>query len=394
MQILRFVFACALSSIALTGPAFCADWKLATRPVQFHGFVTQGFAYSDTNNFLTMTSNQGSFRLTDGGANVSMLVTDRLRVGGQVYAYSVGDLGKGRPELDWAYADYRVRDWFGIRAGKVKTPLGLYNDTQDMQFLHTWALLPLGAYPVDRRSSTIAHKGGDIYGSFPVRRVGSFSYQAYVGRRAENRRSGYFYSLEDYGLPPKEITGWASGADLRWESGLKGLMLGGSFFRDRLDALGTVRALGSRYGFTTPKSNTWAAYSEYAVGNLRMNGEYRREISVRALSGLQASSFYNDTRAWFVSGAYRLVPRLEVGSYYSYYVPQYQLPTKPPGNHIGDVTVAGRIDITPYWSTKIEGHFIDGYGLTFLAHGFYIRGNPGGLNPKMKLLVVRTGFNF
>jgi hypothetical protein len=30
----------------------------------------------------------------------------------------------------------------------IKTALGLYNDTQDMEFLHTYALLPQSTYPI------------------------------------------------------------------------------------------------------------------------------------------------------------------------------------------------------------------------------------------------------
>jgi len=50
----------------------------------------------------------------------------------------------------------------GFRAGKVKTALGLYNDTQDAESLHTWALLPQALYPTDLRTSLIAHTGGDV----------------------------------------------------------------------------------------------------------------------------------------------------------------------------------------------------------------------------------------
>ena len=58
--------------------------------------------------------------------------------------------------------------------GIVKTVLGLYNDTQDMEFLHTWAILPQSMYPLDLRSSTIAHVGADFYGDISLRRLGSF----------------------------------------------------------------------------------------------------------------------------------------------------------------------------------------------------------------------------
>ncbi len=59
-----------------------------------------------------------------------------------------------------------------------------------------------------------------------------------------------------------------------------------------------------------------------------------------------------------------------------------------------DQTVTARLDITRWWNFKIEGHFIDGYGDVFSAHGFYQRSNPNGLKPKTNLLVLRSGVNF
>ena len=101
--------------------------EVGGRPVQVHSFVQQGFAYSNQNNYLTMQTSHGSGAMTDGGANFRMAVTDRFHVGSQVYFRNIGQLGKWHPELDWAYGDYKFTDWFGVRAGKVKTALGLFN---------------------------------------------------------------------------------------------------------------------------------------------------------------------------------------------------------------------------------------------------------------------------
>jgi len=90
-------------------------------------------------------------------------------------------------------ADYRFKDWFGMRGGKVKTTLGLYNDTQDMEFLHTWALVPQAVYPLDQRGETIAHLGGDIYGEIPIRRLGSLNYTVYGGKRPNDPQGGFVY---------------------------------------------------------------------------------------------------------------------------------------------------------------------------------------------------------
>ena len=180
-------------------------FTLAGRSVQFHGFASQGFAYSNENNYLTMKTAKGSFAFTDGGVNVSTQLTDKFRVGGQVYVRDIGNLGKWHPQLDWAQADYKFKDWFGIRGGVVKTVFGLHNDTQDMEFLHTFALLPQSIYPADLRDALIRHTGGDVYGEIRTKRLGSFSYTAYSGQRQDNRYGGYLYLLRDRGITSRHM---------------------------------------------------------------------------------------------------------------------------------------------------------------------------------------------
>jgi hypothetical protein len=87
---------------------------------------------SDGNNFLTTQSSAGTFSMTDGGLNVVTNINDHLRIGAQAYSRNIGRIGNGHVQLDWGYADYRVKDWLGFRGGKVKSTLGLYNDTQDV----------------------------------------------------------------------------------------------------------------------------------------------------------------------------------------------------------------------------------------------------------------------
>ena len=122
--------------------ASSAQGQFSEGPVQIHGFFTQGYALSDHNNYLTMNTSRGTAQMTDGGLNLSWKINGQLRVSAQAYDRYIGELGKGKVSLDWALVDYRFRDWLGFRVGKVKTPLGLFNDAQDQEFLYTWALLP------------------------------------------------------------------------------------------------------------------------------------------------------------------------------------------------------------------------------------------------------------
>jgi hypothetical protein len=139
---------------------------------------------------------------------------------------------------------------------------------------------------------------------------------------------------------------------------------------------------------------TSAFYSDYLRGNLHLSGEYRRttEPSELDVGGRQVFDF--DLRGWYLSAAYRVSKRLELGTYYSRYVPDKRQPVDPPFGHIYDRTVTARIDLSSHWNVKVEGHFMDGYGNPLSAAGFYLPQNPQGYKAKTNMLVIRTAYSF
>src|ERR1700722_14659394 len=98
--------------------------------IEIHGFLSQGFINTTSNNYLT-NSALGSFDFTEAGLNFTKQLEDNLRVGFQLFAQRLGPTGDFTPTLDWFYLDYRWSDLLGIRFGRVKIPFGLYNDIVD-----------------------------------------------------------------------------------------------------------------------------------------------------------------------------------------------------------------------------------------------------------------------
>jgi hypothetical protein len=356
-----------------------------------------------------MNTSSGSGAMTDMGLNLSSQLTDRTHVGAQVYDRNLGALGQWHPSLDWAGVDYSFTNWFGVRAGKVKTVLGLHNETQDLEFLSPFALLPQGVYPTDLRDTTIAHSGVDVYGLVPkLWRLRDISYTAYIGHRSDSIYSGYPYVMRQWGVYLDGVAGLQYGADLR--GSVKRVVLGASRMNQAITAKGSfINPLNPSAGLLPYQTSTKAFwtnqfYSQYAFHRLLLEGEYRRYFYESPY--VAGSNVSNDLRAAFVAGSYRLNKHFQVGSYYSHHTSRYlmtgtlgavfpsQTDTELPQNHAYDKVVTGRIDFNRYCYAKIEGHFINGYALGPYPNGFYPQQNPNGFKPNTDALVLRTGFHF
>jgi hypothetical protein len=385
-----------------------------TETVQIHGFGTQGFIYTNDNNWLTMDTSAGSFKFTDVGLNVGSQATSNFRWAVQGYIRELGQLGKWHPQFDFYMADYRVKPWLGFRGGKVKTVLGLFTDTQDMDFDHTFALLPQSMYPIDMRDASIAHVGGDIYGKVKLpNKYGSLAYTAYGGHRLDSKYSGYPYLLtniapgvhiyvDNYGGP-------VYGGDLRWNTPVKGLLVGVSRQNEMISGSGTldVPPVVSNAPYNEKSFHDWTNwfYGQYTKGRWHFESEDKRYYQAKDIFS-DTAWFYADTRGWYVSGGFHVNKWFEMGSYYSHYrifIGGADLVTPGPNLNFNytdaqkrdfDKAVTGKFTFNQYWTLKVEGHFMDGNGLATYPDGFYTSVNPNGLQDNTNAIVVRTGLNF
>lgn len=353
--------------------------------IEIHGFATQDFLYSSHNNYLSMNSNSGSLQWTDGAVSVTDSVTDKLRIGIELHVDQLGQLGGPNFKVDWGSGDYRVSDYLGFRAGKVKTVLGLFNDSQDVNPLFLWILLPQSTYPIDNESFFLSHLGGEVYGEIPLGdRVGTLRYSGYVGNNSLDLNGGYLKQLAELGLVFNTApAGTTYGGDLRWKAPSTRLTVGGS---TDVQALDGTAAVG---GIHLPPAMVYAAYSQYKRGRFYFAGEYRREpTSIQVTLGPLTFPVPKDEHTWYVMGSFRPAKKLTVGSYYSHFVNKTG-DMGQPANYSKDWVASGRYDFNPYFYGKIEGHCLHG-----TAIGYYDSDNPNGLKPNSNMLALSTGFSF
>ncbi len=372
LSVFLFIFAGALSAQDFSG-------------IQFHGFVTQGFMYSTHNNYLTMQTSSGSLQWTEGAFSGSDTLSDNLRIGIQLHMYQLGQLGGPNVHVDWASGDYRVNDYLGFRGGKVKTVMGLFNDSQDVDAVFLWALLPQCSYPVDNEGFFLSHLGGEVYGYLPLgKHAGKLRYDGYAGHSYLPLDGGYIKQIADAGLQfTNEPTGKTYGGDVRWETPLKGLLVG---YSSMVLGLSGTAPGGS---LLIPTFYMSAQYAQFTRGKFHVAGEYDKQPTDEILTiGQQQMSMPMDMRSWYLMGSYLLTKRFQAGSYYSHYINK-ALDTSQPANYSKDFVLSERYDFNSYFYAKIEDHFLHGTGL-----GFYQSTNPNGMQPNSNILAAKIGFSF
>jgi hypothetical protein len=390
--------------LVLASLCACAGAVLAQdlSTIQIHGFATQGFLYSSTNNYLSANTSAGSFAWSDGAVSVSDNLSDKLRVGIQMHMYQLGDLGGPTLQVDWATGDYKLNDHFGFRAGKFKMPIGLFNDSQDVDSVHLWALLPQSVYPTDNRSFTLSAVGGEFYGSEKLgEKGGTLVYRAYAGYRPLDLTGGYVKSLNldlegidaEFGLPVTLVTvaptGNVFGGDVRWQTPLKGLLVGSSAIAEN------VQGNAGAVAFRAVRNTITQQYAQFERGKFFVAAETRRMpislfVTATTAGGPVVIPDALDWRSWYVMTSYRVTEKLQLGTYYSHFVDAgASASTALIAKYSRDWTVSGRYDFNSYFFGKLEEHFVHGTDL-----GYYPDSNPNGEKPRSNVLAAKIGFSF
>lgn len=370
--------------------------------IQIHGFVTQGFLYSSSNNYLSTNSSSGSLNWSDGVVSISDPVSDKLRVGIQLHLAQLGDVGGPTLQVDWAAGDYRANDKARFSFGKVKTVIGLFNDTQDVDAVQLWALLPQGVYPIDNKSFDLAHYGADFYGDMPLgKRGGTLSYRGYAGYRTLDLESGYVKDFNEampgfeqaFGLPNALVTtapgGTVFGGDARWQTPLKGLLIGSSAFAEDLQGNAGAVSIHAARNIVTQQ------YAKFERGKFFAAFELKRMpvgLTYTANTAGGPIPVLNpvDWRSWYAMTSYRATRKLQVGTYYSHIVDAGGGESTSVYQHYSkDWTISSRYDFNSHFYAKLEGHFLHGTDL-----GYYSDSNPNGLKARSNILAARIGFSF
>jgi len=378
-----------LTALLVLFTIMVANLAMAGAPV-VHGIISQGYLKSTEYNYL-IPSKEGSFAFNEAMINVSATVSDNLRVGAQMIARNLGSDGNEDFVLDWAYGDYRFRDEFGLRVGKVKTPHGLYNQTRDVDMVRNSILLPQAVYTELMRDVMNGFEGISAYGTISIGESSSLEYDAFIGT-VDVERTQFpvdlllqptFASMWGTALP---MAGWRAevekiyGGALRYNTPLDGFRVGASAFDAKMYATGSFVA---PLGFFNPEfkmhASPWYVLSaEYSTDRLVASFEYTRAFVDMELNGVLVPTGMPDPAppavvmdfapedrrgGYYGQATWQFNDWFQLGSYYSMYYPDYDTRDAEGFSHMmRDLALTVRFDITDYWLIKLEGHAMNGTG--------------------------------
>jgi hypothetical protein len=356
------------AAYAVPGVAGELDGSGSLSGVDVHGFVSQGYIKSTGNDYLAETKNAGSFDFTEVGINFTTQLTDRFRLGLQLFAYDLGKLGQYNASADWYYLDYHFRDALGVRAGRLKMPLGLYNDIADIDAARVSVLLPSGLYPTTNREFFLAQTGVEVYGYLRLDALGALDYRIFGGslQVALPSQAGNVAQVSNYGIP------YVGGGRLLWETPMGGLRLGLTGLALRAELTEVVPTIVPN---VDAKENLYLGIGsiELARGDLLLQAEYDQERGeISSNNSVLAPTSVTVSEAGYGLAAFRVARWLQPGAYLSFFHPNRNV-WSGRENFQDDLAGTLRFDINNFWIVKLEAHYMRG---TALINGAMSDGTP------------------
>jgi hypothetical protein len=354
--------------------------------LEAHGFVSFGHLRTWDNNVYTNDTRDGTDEFYEAALNVVARPWDRLRLGAQVFVRDFGRYDNGRAELDWGYAELSLQSWCTVQAGRVKIPVGLYNEIQDIDAARTPVFLAQSLYPTRLRELLVSIDGGKLNGRADLNAGGALSYTAFGGTKHFADDGAYaVYVGETARLAVDDIeVGAVYGGMVQWDTPVEDLALRfTAYHSDDIAVSGT--GTGGRTRFVTDsrslagsllwEPHDWTFAVEYL--NITTDGTVTTATSTRPYE------FWYD--GGYASATWHATTWLE-----GYVAAEYRASTvagRPTAKGWSWIAAVKLMPL-PNWSLKAEYQYQDN---TVAVLGV---DNPGGVSPDWHLLALKTTVDF
>ena len=355
--------------------------------LEAHGYVSFGHLKTWGNNWLGETRN-GTNEFWETALNVTARPLDRLRLGAQLFARDYANYDNGKPQLDLLYADYRAMDPLGIQIGRVKIPIGLYNESRDFGSDQAQIVVALPVIGPRARDFFVSTDGAKIYGSY-----GQLEYTLFGGRKEMDPELGtttYFRQAFSPILVDRLKFSANVGGMLHWNTPIEGLAARTTFLNLHDFALeGRVPKGGGSADVFAENYVIAVASVLYETGDMTWVGEYSRHVCTAELSfsqpGLASRQVPLNQEGAYVGATWHAKPWLE---FYAGGEGRADDPGSREESNLLTAVLAVHVLPLPNWSIKAE--FRDNYG----DKGIFSVDNPAGIETRWQVLAFKTTVDF
>lgn len=344
--------------------------------LQVHGFLSQGYIKTNTNNFFGHSSNMGSLDFRELGINGSWTPVKNLQLALQVVSRQAGRTDDGHLRIDFGLLSYTAistpENVWGIRLGRIVNPYGLYNDTRDMPFTRPSILLPQSIYFDINRQLALSSDGLQIFGENHSD-FGDLFFQI-NGGWSRTTDPDFKRSISD--SLPGNMAGqlsWVARLMYEYDGGRVRLGVTGAELNAGFKPNSQRNVLGAAPGNFTLQPVLFSA--QYNAENWSLTTEYLlRYVSAPFPSPILIPGPNTETagEAYYFQGTYRITP--EVEGFVRYDVlynntgdrngKQFAALTGDPGlarwQFAKDISAGIRWDITPSIMLRAEYHYVNG----------------------------------
>jgi len=363
----RLTMRSILLLLALTASSTAADAAVAEERrepfddlrLEVHGFVSFGYLQSWENDWLDETTD-GSADFHEAALNLISRPFDRIRLGAQLFERDLGVYDNGRVDLDWAYAAWQVGDELELAAGRLRTPLGLYNDVRDVDAARAPVFLPRSVYALRFRDLYVSIDGAAAKGLIDLAGDMDLEYALYGGdkRIADDTGTTTYLGAAGYGEGVTVDVDWTIGGMAHLTTSVPGLGFRISVLR--VDALRIA-------GDPTPgielasDLDYWLFIGsvEYDLRAVTLAAEYSR-LRGRGSRGIAAlgvsESTQDDGEGMYVSATWRQKRWLE---WYLAGEAEFDDATDRDRSHAWRLIAATAVRPMAHWSLKLEAHYAD-----------------------------------
>jgi hypothetical protein len=135
--------------------------------LELHGFFTQHAIHTSDNNMYGKSDDSVSWDFTEAAVNLYYAPFEKLSFSFQGLYRNAGEVDKDSFDTDYLFSDIMLNHYaqgnYGVRLGRVKNPLGLFNETRDVAFTTPSIILPQGIYYDRSRSLFLSSDGMQLY---------------------------------------------------------------------------------------------------------------------------------------------------------------------------------------------------------------------------------------